>query len=214
MKDAIITQALDYVHSLFHHDPSGHDYYHTLRVVKTATQIAQEEGANLFLVQLAAALHDVDDVKLSPETAGEKGRAVAFMRAYGLDEDVIAAVCHMIGEVSYIGTDSVVPDTLEGKIVQDADRLDAMGAIGIARVFAYGGHRGRMIYEPDIPPVPNMNEAQYRACNSPSINHFYEKLLLLKDSMNTAAGKRLAQGRHAYMEGFLSRFFAEWDGTQ
>ena len=139
-----------FIKSIFSGDSSGHDYYHTIRVYKLATKIAKQENADVKIVQLAALLHDVDDIKLSPDTYVTKKNAVDFMTINKIDGKRIEAVCKIIDEVSFSGTDSVVPDTIEGKCVQDADRLDAIGAIGIARTFAYGGSRGRKIYDPEI----------------------------------------------------------------
>lgn len=209
----MIDKALEYIKELFANDSSGHDYFHTLRVYQTATEIARQEQADVTIVQLAALLHDVDDEKLFPETHADKKNAVDFMTANGVDAETIRRVCKIIGEVSFAGTDSVVPGTIEGKCVQDADRLDAIGAIGIARTFAYGGSRGRKIYDPDVRPNMGMSKEAYRNnVNSPSINHFYEKLLLLKDMMNTSAGKKLAEHRHTVMQAFLEEFMAEWNG--
>lgn len=206
---------IKFVKGIFAYDCSGHDYHHTMRVYRLAIQIAEQENANMLIVQLAALLHDVDDVKLSPETHEAKKNAVGFMKNNGVDEKVIASVCKIIDEVSFAGTDSVVPSTLEGKCVQDADRLDAIGAIGIARTFAYGGSKGRRIHDPDIKPMTNMNKADYNQNhNSTSINHFYEKLLLLKDMMNTETAKKMAMYRQAVMEDFLEEFMAEWEGEK
>ena len=160
-------------------------------------------------------MHDVDDVKLSPETYETKKNTVGFMKNSDVDDKVIASVCKIIDEVSFVGIDSVVPSTIEGKCVQDADRLDAMGAIGIARVFAYGGSKGRRIHDPDIKPMTNMNKADYNQNhNSTRINHFYEKLLLLKDMMNTETAKKMAVHRQAVMEEYLVEFLAEWEGEK
>lgn len=206
---------IKFVKGIFAYDCSGHDYHHTMRVYRLAMQIAEQENANMLIVQVAALLHDVDDVKLSPETHEAKKNAVGFMKNNGVDEKVIASVCKIIDEVSFAGTDSVVPSTLEGKCVQDADRLDAIGAIGIARTFAYGGSKGRRIHDPDIKPMTNMNKADYNQNhNSTSINHFYEKLLLLKDMMNTETAKKMAMYRQAVMEDFLEEFMAEWEGEK
>lgn len=206
---------IKFVKGIFAYDCSGHDYHHTMRVYRLAMQIVEQENANMLIVQLAALLHDVDDVKLSPETHEAKKNAVGFMKNNGVDEKVIASVCKIIDEVSFAGTDSVVPSTLEGKCVQDADRLDAIGAIGIARTFAYGGSKGRRIHDPDIKPMTNMNKADYNQNhNSTSINHFYEKLLLLKDMMNTETAKKMAMYRQAVMEDFLEEFMAEWEGEK
>lgn len=186
-----------------------------MRVYRLAIQIAEQENADMLIVQLAALLHDVDDVKLSLETHETKRNAVRFMKNSGVDDKVIASVCKIIDEVSFAGIDSVVPSTIEGKCVQDADRLDAMGAIGIARTFAYGGSKGRRIHDPDIKPMTNMNKADYNQNhNSTSINHFYEKLLLLKDMMNTETAKKMAMHRQAVMEDFLEEFMAEWEGEK
>ena len=211
----MVNNALEYIKEIFPGDSSGHDYYHTVRVYKIATEIAKQEYADVNIVQLAALLHDVDDKKLSPETHATKKNAVDFMTANVVDADIINIVCKIIDEVSFVGTDSVVPSTIEGKCVQDADRLDAIGAIGIARTFAYGGSRGRKIYDPDIKPRIGMSKEEYQKnMNSTSINHFYEKLLLLKDMMNTTAGKKLAEHRQAVMQEFLNEFMAEWKGEK
>lgn len=211
----MVNNALEYIKAIFSGDSSGHDYYHTVRVYRIATEIAKQEYADVNIVQLAALLHDVDDKKLSPETHATKKNAVDFMTANGVDDDIINIVCKIIDEVSFAGTDSVVPSTIEGKCVQDADRLDAIGAIGIARTFAYGGSRGRKIYDPDIKPRIGMSKEEYeKNMNSTSINHFYEKLLLLKDMMNTTAGKKMAEHRQAVMQEFLNEFMAEWKGEK
>lgn len=205
----------EFIKNVFSGDSSGHDFYHTVRVYKLATQIAEHEKADVKTVQLAALLHDVDDIKLSPDTYSEKKNAVSFMTAGNVDRKTIEAVCKIIDSVSFVGTDSVIPETIEGKCVQDADRLDAMGAIGIARTFAYGGSKGRVIYDPEIKPKTGMNKEEYRNNeNSTSINHFYEKLLLLESMMNTSEGRRLAKHRMAVMQEFLDEFIAEWNGER
>lgn len=209
----ITENAIKYIKEYFANDCSGHDYHHTMRVYRLAVQIAKQENADLLTVQLAALLHDVDDAKLSPKTCATKKNAVDFMKSNGVNNKIIEAVCKIIEEVSFAGTDSVVPSTIEGKCVQDADRLDAMGAIGIARVFAYGGSKGRKIYDPEIKPLVNMSKEEYHQ-NSTSINHFYEKLLLLKDMMNTDAAKRMTEHRQAVMEAYLEEFMAEWEGER
>ena len=206
---------MEFIKNIFSGDSSGHDYYHTIRVYKLATKIAKKENADVRTVQLAALLHDVDDIKLSPDTYATKKNAVNFMTANNIDQETINAVCKIIDEVSFAGTDSVVPDTIEGKCVQDADRLDAIGAIGIARTFAYGGSKGRKIYDPEITLKIGMNKDEYRNNqDSTSINHFYEKLLLLKDMMNTTEGRKLAEHRQAVMQEFLNEFMIEWEGEK
>lgn len=212
MDKSIIDDAIAYVKDVFKDDHSGHDYFHTLRVYNTAGKIAKREGADLMIVQLAALLHDVDDIKLSPLTHKNKDRAVAFLREHRIPEDTVKNICGIINEISFKGTDSVVPVSIEGKCVQDADRLDAIGAIGIARAFAYGGSHNRVIHDPQIEPAMNMSGEEYRNHISTTINHFYEKLFLLKDLMNTDTAKEIAEARDDYMKAYLSEFLAEWDG--
>ena len=157
----MIDKAMEYIKEFFSKDSSGHDAIHTIRVYQLATKIARQEKADILIVQLAALLHDVDDIKLSPQTDSTKKNAVDFMMENKVDLEIIEKVCKIIDEVSFVGTDSVVPNTLEGKCVQDADRLDAIGAIGIARAFAYGGSRERKIYDPDVKSVTGMNKDEY-----------------------------------------------------
>lgn len=197
----MIESAMNYARKVFAGDASGHDFDHTMRVFRMASTIAREEQADLETVQLAALLHDVDDRKLSPQTYDNKENAVTFLRDNGMHEDKIRIIVQIISQISFSAGNGA-PSTLEGKCVQDADRLDAIGAIGIGRAFAFGGSRGRQ-----------MHDAQG---NDPTttIQHFYDKLLLLKERMNTAAGKRLAADRDAYMRGFLEQFYAEWDGNR
>jgi metal dependent phosphohydrolase len=183
-----------------------------MRVYRTAINIAEAEHADMQVVALAALLHDVDDRKLSPMTAEKKENAARFMRSQNVSESEIRQVCQIIDEVSFKGTDSVRPPTPEGKCVQDADRLDALGAIGIARTFAYGGSHNRAIYDPELPPRTAMNQAQYYSSKSTSLNHFYEKLFLLEGMMNTETGKAIARKRTQYMQQFVDEFLHEWDG--
>ena len=214
MDKRIIADAVEFAKKFFSDDYSGHDFFHTLRVYKLATRIAEQENADLLVVQLSALLHDVDDIKLSPQTHAHKDNAVAFLKEHGAPDDMITAICQIIGEVSFRGTDSAVPTTIEGKCVQDADRLDAIGAIGIARTFAFGGNHKQAIYDPDVKPMVNMSARQYRNHVSTTINHFYEKLFLLKDMMNTTTAKQIATERHKYMESFVAEFLDEWDGKR
>ena len=214
MQDEIINQALEYVKKIFENDFSGHDYFHTLRVFKMATHIATEEKANLEIVQLAALLHDVDDIKLSPQTHAQKINARRFLAANNFPETTICNICQIIDEVSYLGNDSVTPKTLEGKCVQDADRLDALGAVGIARVFAYGGNHNRLMYHPDIKPKMNMGKEEYINHISTTVNHFYEKLFKLTELINTSTARKIATEREAYMKNFIAEFMDEWDGTR
>lgn len=209
----VIEAAKNYAATLFKTDSSGHDFFHTMRVYRMAGYIAKKEHADLSIVALAALLHDVDDRKLSPETYAHKDRAVSFMRTHHLSAALCRSICAIIEEVSYMGTGSVVPSSIEGQCVQDADRLDALGAIGVARVFAYSGSRNRLLHDPEIKPLLNMNKEVYQNHTSTAINHFYEKLFYLKDMMNTDTAKRIAQRREQYMKHFVSAFLSEWDMT-
>lgn len=210
----IIDNALEYVEEVFKTDYSGHDYFHTFRVYKMATNIAIKENADLEIVQLAALLHDVDDVKLSPKTHTNKDKARSFLTINNVNETSIERICQIIDEISYRGNDSVIPKTLEGKCVQDADRLDAIGAIGIARAFAYGGNHNRVMHNPNINLNLDMNAEEYRNHISTTINHFYEKLFKLKDLMNTDIARVIAQDRERYMKDYISEFMDEWEGIR
>ena len=208
----VIVRCIEYVKNIFKNEYSGHDHFHTLRVYKMAKRIEIEENANLEIVSLAALLHDVDDIKLSPNTHKNKANARKFL----LDNNVkeIELICEIIGEISYKGIDTTTGKTLESRIVQDADRLDAIGAIGIARAFAYGGNHNRVMYDPEVLPSLNMNESEYRNHVSTTVNHFYEKLFNLKDLMNTKTGKEIALEREKYMKDYIDRFINEWEGVK
>ena len=210
----IIERTAEHVRQTLSGDSSGHDWHHIARVWRNALQIGRQENADLRIVQLAALLHDIADWKFhgGDEAAGPRA-ARQWLEAQQVDEETIAHVCDIIARLSFKGADVATPmASLEGQVVQDADRLDAMGAIGIARAFAYGGHAGRAMHDPDIPPVAHDTFAAYKNNQGPTINHFHEKLLLLQDRMNTRTARRLAAGRHAFMEEFLERFFKEWQG--
>ena len=210
----ILDLALDFARESFKNDFSGHDFAHTYRVFQLAGTLAQAENADLLTVQLAAALHDVDDPKLFGGTFGQHARAERFLRENGIGEEEIGRICTIISEISFKGTETRTPSTLEGKVVQDADRLDAIGAIGIGRAFAFGGSRGRAMYDPENPPKLGMNAEEYAKNQGSTINHFYEKLLLLREMMNTPSARKLAEDRHRFMEAFLDEFFAEWEGKR
>lgn len=210
--EKVIYNAKIFVKKTFENDFSGHDYFHSLRVYKTALIIAKKENADLNIVSLAALLHDVDDRKLSPQTHENKENAVSFLKNENVSDDIILRICSIIDEVSFNGNESVTPSSIEGKCVQDADRLDALGAIGIARTFAYGGSHNRAIHNPEINPVLDMCENEYKSSVSTSINHFYEKLFLLKDMMNTKFGESLAEKREKYMKSYIKQFMLEWNG--
>ena len=210
----LVARTDDFVRKTLAGDSSGHDWWHIDRVRKTALRIATVEGADRDTVELAALLHDIADWKFhhGDEKAGSRA-AREWLIQNRVDSTLINDVCDIIDEISYKGA-GVKTDmpTLEGKCVQDADRLDAIGAIGIARAFAYGGHFGRAMYDPMIPAEMHGSFAAYKANGGPTINHFYEKLLLLKDRMQTEAGKQIACDRHTFMESFLRQFFEEWNG--
>lgn len=210
-ENRIIENAFKYIKEIFIKDYSGYDYYHSIRVYKIAINIAQKEGGNLQVIKLAALLHDVDDRKLF-ETSDQLANARHFLQENDVDMAMQNDICEIIKSVSFKGTESIVPANIEGKIVQDADRLDALGAIGIARTFAYGGYKGRPIYDPCEKPKEDMTAEEYQNNTGNSINHFYEKLLKLRDLMNTETARDLAIKRHKFMENYLNEFLYEWNG--
>lgn len=192
----------------------GHDWFHILRVWNNAKTIAQSEACNLLVVELAALLHDIADAKFhnGDETLGPR-KARTFLEGLKIPDQIIDQVVQIIENVSFKGGNAAkTHHSIELDIVQDADRLDALGAIGIARTFNFGGFKNRPIYDPEIPPVLGMTPEQYRKAEGPTINHFYEKLLLLADRMQTETGREMAKARHRFMEVFLEQFYAEWDG--
>lgn len=197
------------IKELFANDCSGHDYWHSIRVSNIAEKISKTEKCNNYIVMIAALLHDTDDIKIFETTDYENARCI--MSECHLMEDTIDNVIEIIKEISFKGTETTSPKSIEGKIVQDADRLDAMGAIGIARAFAYGGSHNRAIHIPDCQPNINMDETEYRNNEGTTINHFYEKLLLTKDMMNTGCAKVIANRRDRYMREFLKEFYDEWN---
>jgi len=207
----IINKTADFVRDTLENTEGGHDWWHIHRVWHNAKLIAETEHADMLVVELAALLHDIADSKFHDGNE-EIGPAVAgnFLRSINVDEPVIEHVQQIIRHISFkSGFEKSKFRSLELAIVQDADRLDAIGAIGIARAFSYGGFKGREIYNPEIKPNLNMTKAEYKNSVAPTINHFYEKLLLLKDKMNTATGKGLAEHRHNFMESYLKQFYSE-----
>ena len=213
-----ITQTITYVKEQLADAEGGHDWWHIERVWKTAKHIAKSEDVDLLVVELGALLHDIADSKFhgGDETIGPR-KARAFMQTLEIDEEVITHVIHIIENISFksraFGSKEAPKfKSPELDVVQDADRLDALGAIGIARTFNYGGFKNREIYNPTVPPNLNMTKEEYKNSTAPSINHFYEKLLLLKDLMNTATGKSMAAKRHQFMEHYLEQFYNEWEG--
>lgn len=210
MDCGILDDALEFVKKHFENSADGHDYYHSFRVYKTAVKLAEAENADINLTALCAVLHDVDDRKLSPDTYKNSDNARQFLLSHNVSIGETEKILGIISEISFRGTDCVVPKTVEGRCVQDADRLDAIGAVGIARAFCYGASRNRKMYDPKIKPVLNMNGEQYiNNENSTTVNHFYEKLFLLKDMMNTDAAKKMAEKRDSFMHEFLDEFFDE-----
>lgn len=214
MKQVIIDNTVNYVKSTLADAEGGHDWWHIYRVWKASKQIAKGEQADLLIVELGALLHDIADSKFNggDETIGP-AKAKAFLETLPLDANTIDHVVQIIANISFKGgKEQQQFKSIELDIVQDADRLDAIGAIGIARAFNYGGFKNRLLYDPNTPPDLHKTKEQYKHNNDPTINHFYEKLLLLKDRMNTQTGKKLAQERHQFMEQYLAQFYKEWEG--
>jgi uncharacterized protein len=212
----IINKTIQFVKNKLEGAEGGHDWFHIERVYKNSLLIAQDEVCDLMVVKLGALLHDIADSKFhgGDETVGP-AVARAFLEQEKLPEGIINHVIKIIENISFKGGKVKQEFTsIELNIVQDADRLDAIGAIGIARAFNYGGFKNRGLYDPNLAPNLNMTKEEYKNSNAPTINHFYEKLLLLKDKMNTASGRSIAAERHRYMENFLSQFYAEWDGEK
>ena len=213
-KMTTIDNTINFVKKQLENAESGHNWFHMERVYNNALLIAKEENCNLEVVQLAALLHDIADSKFhdGDETVGPKV-AREFLSSEKLTEETINHVVAIIENISFKGGNFEKKFTSkELEIVQDADRLDAIGAIGIARTFNYGGFKNREIYNPEIEPNLKMSKEAYKNSTAPTINHFYEKLLLLKDKMNTETGKKIAQQRHDFMETFLEQFYKEWNG--
>ena len=211
-KNLIIEKTITFVKQTLKNAEGGHDWFHIQRVYNTALKISEKEEADVFIVALGALLHDIADSKF--HNGDENiGPAVAreFLQEQDVAEEVIVHVENIIKWISFKGGNVAQQfSSRELDIVQDADRLDALGAIGIARTFNYGGFKGRPLYDPDIKPNLNMTKEEYKASTAPTVNHFYEKLFLLKERMNTATGKELAEERHQFMELFLKEFYKEW----
>ena len=209
-----IQQTITYVKQELKNAEGGHDWWHIERVWKTAKHIAKTEEVDLLVVELGAWLHDIADTKVhdGDESIGTR-KAREFLHTLEIEENVINHVIRIIENISFKGgKEAQTFQSTELDVVQDADRLDALGAIGIARTFNYGGFKNREIYNPTIPSNLNITKEEYKKSTAPSINHFYEKLLLLKDRMNTATGKAMAEKRHQFMEHYLEQFYNEWEG--
>ncbi|WP_417785590.1 HD domain-containing protein [Tenacibaculum sp.] len=214
-KEQIIQNTIEFVKETLQGAEGGHDFFHIERVYKNALLIAKNENVDEFVVSLGALLHDIADSKFydGDETVGPK-KARAFLMNQQVSEDTIVHIENIINNISFKGGNFKQSFTSpELNVIQDADRLDAIGAVGIARCFNYGGFKNRELYNPEIPPNLKMTKEEYKKSTAPTINHFYEKLLLLKDKMNTTTGKKIAEQRHDYMEGFLDQFYKEWNGT-
>lgn len=212
----LIDTTIHFVKEKLQNAEGGHDWFHIERVYKNALLIAKDEECNLEIVKLGALLHDIADSKFhdGDETIGPK-IATTFLESQNVDKNTINHIIAIIENISFKGGNFDKKFTSkELDIVQDADRLDALGAIGIARTFNYGGFKNRPLYNPNIQPQLNMSKEEYKNSNAPTLNHFYEKLLLLKDKMNTETGKKIARERHIFMENFLSQFYAEWEGEK
>lgn len=212
--DNHISQTIDFVKSTLEGAEAGHDWFHTERVWKLAQNIAQGENCNLKVVEISALLHDIADPKFHN---GDEDLAIKisdnFLRKIGVEENLIESILFVIKHISFKNRGEL-PEVLpiELQIVQDADRLDAIGAIGIARTFNFGGFKNNLMYDPNIKPNLNQSKEEYKKSNGTTINHFYEKLLLLKDLMNTQKGKAIAEERHQFMLRFLEQFYKEWNG--
>lgn len=210
--DAIIAATGDWVRARLAADATGHDWWHTYRVAALARHLTDREGGDHLVIALAALLHDIADWKFSGDEHASGRLAAEWLAAQEVSQDTISHVVSIIDTLSFKSADQPRMATLEGRIVQDADRLDALGAIGVARTFAYGGWKGTPMHDPDLPPRVGMSAEEYRAHHGTTVNHFYEKLLLLRDLMNTATARQVADERHAFMEAFLARFYREWEG--
>lgn len=211
-RDLIIENAIQYVKHELGEDASGHDWWHIYRVWNMAKFLAEKEDATIFICELAALLHDIADEKLNESEEAGLQKVSKWLADQEIETDIEQAVMEIISTMSFKGGNRPSMSTLEGKVVQDADRLDAIGAIGVARTFAYAGAHGDLIYDPTIPPRTKISKEQYRNEKSTAVNHFYEKLLKLTDLMNTAEAKRIAEERHRFMERFLEQFDLEWNG--
>ncbi len=212
-RNEVLSKTRAFVKKELEGESTGHDYWHLLRVERNAVRIAGNEGGDLFVVRLAALLHDIADWKFHDGDEKASSRRIrAWFKKLKVSEKITNQVCDIADTISFKGAGvKNKMKSKEGKIVQDADRLDALGAIGIARCFAYGGSKKREIYNPEIKPARHTSFARYKKNQSTSINHFYEKLLLLKNRMNTKTGKRLAEGRHQFVSYFLKNFMDEWN---
>ena len=212
-KNLIIEKTKAYVREKLEGEGTGHDWWHIVRVHDCARYIGEIEKADLFIVELAALLHDIADWKFNEDNM-HKGEELSreWLQSLAVEEHIINKVTTIIGTMSYKGgTTDATQHTIEGMVVQDADRLDAIGAIGVARAFAYGGFKSRQLYNPEVKPQEFKDFEDYKKSEGTTVNHFYEKLLLLKDLMNTETAKKVAAERHGFMEQFLEQFYREWE---
>jgi uncharacterized protein len=214
-QEDVLAQAQQFAYAQLGDDASGHDWRHAERVANMARRIAEAESADSFVCRLAAWLHDVADYKIAGDDITGLRRVRSWLDTHVADSSVTGHVMEIIESISFAGGSRPPMRTLEGRVVQDADRLDAIGAIGIARAFSFGGSRGRAMYDPEQPPETYFpSKEAYRDSRGSTINHFYEKLLLLKDRMNTPRARQLAADRHRYLEAFLEEFMEEWQGRR
>jgi len=213
----LVEKTISFVKETLYGAEAGHDWFHTQRVFRNALLLAKDEDVDVLVVSLGALLHDIADAKFhdGDETVGPK-MAKEFLGSIPVEDHIIKEVITIIKHISYKNSLSKKdrnPPSIELQVVQDADRLDAIGAIGIARAFHYGGFKNRTLYDPEIPPNLEMSKKEYKNSKSPTLNHFYEKLLLLKDKMNTASGKKIAEERHLFLLKYLEHFYEEWNGN-
>jgi len=209
----IVINTIQFVKETLKNAEGGHDWFHIERVYNNALYISKNENTNLFIVSLGALLHDIADAKFydGDESVGPK-MARSFLKEQGVDESIVVKIEYIINNISFKNTfsEKKIEKSKELEVIQDADRLDAIGAIGIARAFNYGGFKNRVLFDPEIPAQLNLTKEEYKKSKAPTINHFYEKLFLLKDMMNTKTGKEMAQERDLYMHNFIKQFHKEW----
>ncbi len=212
--NSVVHEISEQVKSLLARESTGHDWWHSERVRKNAVYICDREGGNRLIIECSALLHDIDDWKFRTDRDNASQTSIyEILRQSQAEQDIVHSVLEIIEGISFKGAGVLQPELpIEGQIVQDADRLDALGAIGIARAFAYGGFKHRPLYDPDIPPYLHQSFEEYKSKQSTTLNHFHEKLLLLRNRMNTNTGRRIAEQRHQFIESFLSEFMTEWNG--
>ncbi len=213
-QEEILLKTSQYVQQQLENEGSGHDWWHIKRVYRNAELILQSEPCDHFQVKMAVLLHDIGDYKLHNGIDKTRELVYPFLSSLNLEGSFIEDILSIIKQISFSSNKNTKPSSIEAMVAQDADRLDAIGAIGIARTFQYGGHKGHPLYDPKIPPILHHSTDSYKKSTAPTLNHFYEKLLLIKDLMNTQTAKSIAQQRHKFMETFLAQFYDEWEGKK